>query len=73
MPLPSEAKAPARIAATRIARRHGTLRGKRIVSINAMLRVVGAKIDLERDASGKIVALRLHQNDVDRRAPRIEQ
>ncbi len=35
--------------------------------------MVGAKIDFERDASGKIVALRLHQNDVDRRAPRIEQ
>lgn len=37
------------------------------------LRVVDAKIDFERDAGGKVVALTLHQNGVDRRAPRIEQ
>ncbi|WP_162207413.1 serine hydrolase [Dyella japonica] len=37
------------------------------------LSVVDAKIDFERDASGRIVALTLHQNGVDRRAPRIEQ
>lgn len=37
------------------------------------LRVVDAQIDFERDAGGKVVALTLHQNGADRRAPRIEQ
>jgi CubicO group peptidase (beta-lactamase class C family) len=34
------------------------------------LRVVEAQIDFERDAGGKVVALVLHQNGADRRAPR---
>ena len=34
------------------------------------LRVVDAKIDIERDGGGKIVAQALHQNGVDHRVPR---
>lgn len=37
------------------------------------LRVVDAQIDFERDAGGKVVALTLHQNGADQRAPRIGQ
>ena len=37
------------------------------------LRVVDAQIDFERDASGKVVALVLHQNGMDQRAPRVEE
>ena len=37
------------------------------------LRVVDAKIDFERDADRKIVALTLHHNGVDQRVPCIEQ
>jgi CubicO group peptidase (beta-lactamase class C family) len=37
------------------------------------LRIVDAQIDFERDAGGKVVALTLHQNGADQRAPRMTQ
>jgi hypothetical protein len=37
------------------------------------LRVVDAQIDFERDKDGKVVALMLHQNGMDQRAPRVAE
>ncbi|GAB2800718.1 serine hydrolase [Dyella kyungheensis] len=37
------------------------------------LRVVDAQIDFERDKDGKVVALVLHQNGMDQRAPRVAE